>query len=163
MMQKDRKFLYGISPIISVVILIALIFTIAAVVGPWMYELTTRTTNETGSDVERELLCRNTAYDFYTDYGTHGVSWNNTQLKVRIVNTGSVNLYDFSFEVIVNSSIIRNFNVTSATQRTQANQLRPSQTAILEAEDAENISGSIINEVKILNAVCPSVYVSQEL
>ncbi len=163
-MFKEKGF-RGISPIISVVILIVVIFSIAATVGPWMYNIVTTTTNQTSTDVDMQLLCQNTAYDFDTDYATFGVNWSESSniLTVKIINTGTINLYNFSFEIILNSTIIRYFNATVDTQKTTANPLKPGQTTMVEAYNTTVIVGSTLNEVKILNEVCPSVYINQEL
>jgi len=163
-MFKENRF-RGLSPIISVVILIVVVFSIAAMVGPWMYDIATTMSNQTSSDVDTKLLCQNTAYDFDTDYATFGVNWSeaNNALTAKIINTGTINLHSFSFETIVNSTVIKYFNVTIDTQKTASNPLKPGQTVILEADGTTYLVGSTLNEVKILNNVCPSVYIRQEL
>ena len=163
MFKTDR--LHGISPIISVVILIAVIFSIAAVIGPWMYDIAKSTTNQTGTDINTQLTCQNTAYDFDTDYAIFGINWSesNNKLTAKITNTGTINLYNFSFEILLNSTVIKYFNVNTDTQKTKANPLKPGQTAILEADNTTSLIGSTLNEVKILNEVCPSVYINQEI
>ncbi|RLI98463.1 MAG: hypothetical protein DRO99_00670 [Candidatus Aenigmatarchaeota archaeon] len=156
----------GISPIISTVILIAIIFSIATFVSPWIFQLITSTTNQTSSDTSTEIKCMNAAYDFDTGYGTYGVKWEfstqNDTLGARIKNTGTVNLHSFQFELTFNDTIISYHNATSGTQRTRANPLKPGQSAFLNASFTDNVNDTL-TAIKILNGPCPSVYVSQEL
>jgi len=159
----------GISPVISAVIVVAIVFAIAALSTPWMFEITQNATNQTQIYQETSLLCQNTAYDFDTDYGTYGVSWNfsgtNDTLDVKIINTGSTNLRGFSIEILIDTTTgldIKQLDVNSTYQRTGANPLKPGQTAILKANITQDLTGTL-QEVKILNEVCPSFYVAQEL
>ncbi|MBU0530449.1 MAG: hypothetical protein KKC05_02145 [Nanoarchaeota archaeon] len=156
----------GVSPIMASVMLILIATTIAAIVGPWMIDLARTTSNQTSSDTDMQLRCKNTAYDFDTSYEDNGVNWSasSNELKVKITNTGTMNLYNFTFEVTVNSSIIRHYNSTTATQKTMEVPLKPGQSVILQADNTTNIVGSTLNSVKILNdIVCTRVYVEQDL
>lgn len=159
----------GISPLISLVIIVAIIFGITAFIAPWMYETVMSITNETSSTADTEMKCQNTAYDFDTDYGTFGADWNFTAssdtLSAKVVNTGNVNLHGFSFELELNRTIgnpsIKYFDVNSTTQKTPINPLKPGQSAILEAVMDEDLNGTL-TKLKILNPVCPRYYVEQE-
>jgi hypothetical protein len=156
----------GISPIISAVILIVVIFSIAAVVSPWMLGLVTDTTNQTGTDVDQGIKCREASYDFDTNYGTFGLSWNfkteNNTLGARIKNTGTIKLYNFSFELIINDTIIEYFLATDQTQRTSINPMKPGHTTFLNASITKDVNDTLTS-VKILNPVCPDVYAKQDL
>jgi flagellin-like protein len=162
----ERKKLAGISPIISAVIVIAIVFAIAATISPWMYSLVTGVTNQTQTSTETEIRCRNAAYDFYTSYGTYGVSWGfstvNNTLGAMIKNTGTVNLHGFSFELIFNETIIEYFDPTSGTQKTSSNPLKPGQQAFLNASFTKDVNDTLTS-VKVLNSVCLSVYASQDV
>lgn len=156
----------GISPIMATVMLILIATAIAAIVGPWMIDLARTSSNQTTNDQEMELRCQNTAYDFDTNFGTNGINWSasDSLLQAKIVNTGTQNLYNFTFEVISNSTIISYFNVTDATQKIKENPLKPGQTVILHADNIGSIVGDTLNSVKILNEfVCPKVYVEQDI
>jgi len=155
----------GISPIIATVMLILIVTVIAATVGPWMLNLARDTTNQTSTDTDTALRCQNTAYDFDTDYATNGINWTPSQseLKVKITNTGTINVHNFSFEITVNTTIINIYNLTDATQRTSETPLKPGQSAILEADSVSGLVGSTLNSVKVLNEVCPSLYVEQDV
>lgn len=151
----------GISPIMSAVILIGIVFGIATFVSPWMYDLVTSSANETESTTLKELKCRNAAYDFDSSFGTFGVQWNfnapNGTLGARIRNTGTINIHTFSFELIINSSIIEYVDVLAATQRGPSNPLRPGQSAFLNATFTKDMNETL-KSVKILNTVCNDVY-----
>ncbi|MFQ5647622.1 MAG: hypothetical protein ACE5FW_00110 [Candidatus Aenigmatarchaeota archaeon] len=159
----------GISPIVSAVIVVAIIFGIAAVTTPWMFGLTQNVTNQTEAGQTLRLICQNTAYDFDTGYATYGVDWNfsagNGTLDVKIVNTGNINLHNFSLEATLNTTTgleIVYLDINSSSQKTGANPLKPGQTAILKANVTQNLTGTL-REIKVLNDVCPVFYVTQEL
>ncbi len=149
----------GISPIIASVILILITVSVASMISPWIYDLITNTTANIGDDVDTDIQCQNAGFDFVTSYGTYGVDWNFTDqgsnLNVSIRNTGSITLYDFSFEIVHNATNITHWEVTTATQKTSANALRPGESAILVASIRDDINGTL-NEVTIMNAVCPT-------
>lgn len=153
----------AISPLISAVMVIVIALALAAFIAPWAFEIARQQTNQTGGYTEQQTICRNTAYDFDTNYGTNGVNWTSTgtndNLTAKIINTGYQNLYDFSFELVINDTIILRPNITDVTQKTSTNPLEPGQSAFLDT--ITNISGTL-NEVKILNIVCPAVYARQE-
>ena len=159
------RMMKGIDPIIATVILVLLVVSIAAIVGPWIYDLATSTTGKQKNETDLFLLCQNTAYDFDTNYANNGVNWSDSanSLKVKIINTGSINLYDFSFEALINTTVIRYFNTTSSTQKAKANPLKPQQSAIIQAENTSIIVGGTLNEVRILNGVCLTVSIRQAL
>lgn len=159
----------GVSPVISAVIVVAIVFGIAALTTPWMFELAQNATNQTQAYQQTSLLCQNTAYDFDTSYGIYGVSWNFSSapdtLDVKIINTGNTNLQGFSIEILINTTTgldIILLDINSTYQRTGANPLKPGQTTILKANITQNLTGTL-REVKVLNEVCPSFYVAQEL
>jgi FlaG/FlaF family flagellin (archaellin) len=162
----------GVSPLVSAVILIAVIFAIAASIAPWMFGITTELANQSSTTAQTHMLCQNTAYDYDTGYGTFGVSWNfsgsqptSDILQAKVVNTGTVNLYNFSFEIEIDSSgtlEILEFPVNGTSQRTSANPLKPGSSTILRANLTQNLEGTL-KSVKVMNLVCPDVYISQEL
>ena len=165
MNRKHRK-LSGISPIISTVILIIVVFSIAAAVSPWLIGLVTDTSNQTEDDVETEIKCRDAGYDFDTSYGIFGVSWSfsteNNTLGTRIKNTGTTTLYNFSFELTFNDTIIEYYDATGSTQRTSANPLKPGHTAFINASFTKDVNDTLTN-VKVLNKVCKDKYAAQDV
>ena len=157
----------AVSPIISAVLVVAIIFGIAAMTTPWMFGVTEEMTNKTQESQQLQLICQNTAYDFDSNYGTYGANWNLTTtddtLDVKIINTGSVNVYNFSIEIVLNTTTeleIEHISINESYQKTGANPLRPGQSAILKANITKDLTGTM-QEVKVLNTVCPSFYVSQ--
>jgi FlaG/FlaF family flagellin (archaellin) len=167
----------AVSPIVSVVILIVISLSIASFIAPWMYELVLTTTNETGSSTQQQIRCRNAGLDFDSAYGNYGVqsnfsgnvSANQTDwIRARVVNTGNLDLYGFSFEVTLeNQSVleIKHYESTDATEMTASYPLRPFRSAIIEANITYDINESIttLKEVKVLNSVCAEVAPSLEL
>jgi FlaG/FlaF family flagellin (archaellin) len=81
---------------ISTVLLIGIVILMAAVIGPWALKLATQVSEEARQDAEMDLICRQTAYIFDSDYGNSGVAWNfsgtNGTVSAKIINTGSKNL-----------------------------------------------------------------------
>ena len=163
----------ALSPMISTVLLIVIAISITALVAPWMYEMVTTTTNQTGYDTQQQIKCRNAGLDFDSGYGNYGVDWNFTGngtdwIRANVVNTGNINLWGFSFEVTLESQSgkeIRHYATIQDTALSEINPLKPSESAIIQANVTDDINGSISSlvEVKVLNAVCvliaPSVKV----
>lgn len=159
----------AISPLVAMVVLIIIVFGIAGVIGPWLLNLVRTTTGQSGENTAAQLMCRNFAYDFDTNYGSDGIEYDfsgtDDMLKAKIDNKGSVNVYNFSFEITIETAgnlIIKNYNVAEASQKTEDNPLKPGQSVILTANISEDISGAL-KEVKILNDVCPDKYIEQVL
>ena len=153
----------GVSPIISTVLMILIAVAIASFVGPWATNLATTTSNASAENAMNQINCQNTFYDFSTDYGNrngvnitvvNGVIY---ELKARIENTGTRNVYGFSFQ-LSNSSDIFNCDVTAATQRSESDPLRPGEETIIDADLVGNCAGlnDTITKVKVLNSVCSS-------
>ncbi|RLJ10344.1 MAG: hypothetical protein DRP15_00205 [Candidatus Aenigmatarchaeota archaeon] len=153
----------GVSPLISMIILIGIAIAIGAMLSPWITRLITSGMNEASNQTHTEIKCQNLAYDFDSSYGVNGAEWDfsgsNDWLRVKIVNTGTINVYGFSFEILLDSGtpVIKHFVATSSTQRTESKPLRPGQSYIIEANITEDLTGTI-KEIKILNAVCPEIY-----
>lgn len=156
----------GVSQIVSFVLLIVISIGIALIVGPWAINLVIDISGRTGNTTTTQIICQQAAYDFDTDYGTDGVLWNftdnNNTLIAKIDNTGTQNLYGFSFEITINSTIIKNFNATTNTQKTESDPLKPGQYLFLSANVTENITGDL-NEVKVINTPCPQNSISVNL
>ena len=163
----------GISPLISTVLLIAIVVLMAAVIGPWAMRIASDVSQGADTDVQRDLICRQTAYAFDTDYGSSGISYlfngTNGTISTKIINTGSQNLYDFSFELTLQTPegmkliIYPEVNVTTTTQRTEASPLKPGHDWILEADVASINDSWSLRKVKLINEVCPKVSPSVEL
>lgn len=154
----------GVSPIVSTVIVVLLVFAIAALVSPWVLDMVTQVSNETSQRTDMQLRCQNTAYDFDTNYGTMGLNWNFTgsqdTLNAKIVNTGSINLYNFTFELVIDTGTgmdVMRFSPNSTNQITRADPLEPGESEILVANVTTDINGTL-TEVKIMNTICPKIY-----
>jgi archaellum component FlaG (FlaF/FlaG flagellin family) len=147
----------AVSTFISFVILILIVFSVAMVIGPWMINLSTELSKQTEQTTTSKIICQGAAYDFDPNYGIDGVEIGGDILSAKIKNTGTQNLYNFYFQLTFNNTI-KYFNVTSETQKTESDPLKPNEDCILMV----NITGesvSNLKNVKILNQVCPSVSV----
>ncbi|UCD03097.1 MAG: hypothetical protein JSV63_00465 [Candidatus Aenigmatarchaeota archaeon] len=167
----------ALSPIVSVVILIVLSLTIASLVAPWIYDLVLTTANETGISTEQQVRCRQAGLDFDSSYGNYGIKYNfslnvsaneSDWIRVRVVNTGNVNLYDISFEVLIENATHENiihYDATDSSQFTSSYPLRPGSSSLLTANISEdwNESIALLKEVKVINSVCPGVSAEAEL
>ncbi len=156
----------GLSELVSAVALIVIVMAIGAFVSPWAFNLVRTSTNQTGSNVDTQLLCQNVGYDFDNNYGTNGLVWNltytNTTLKAKVINTGTINLYGFTFDIIINNSLIYEVGTNATSQKTQANPLKPGQSAILVMNITQDYNDTL-TEVTIRNSVCPSRHITQEI
>ena len=161
----------ALSPIVSVVILVVITISIASMVAPWMYELVTTTANQTGTNAQQQVMCRNAGLDFDTGYGYYGVKYNfsanvsaneSDWIKAKIVNTGSINLYGFTIEAtFINGSTeeIHHYSLITGSDVPASDPLRPSESAIIAANITYDINGTTttLKDVKILNSVCSEV------
>jgi hypothetical protein len=167
----------GLSPIVSVVILVVISLSIASMVAPWMYNMVTQTANETGTTAQQQVRCRTAGLDFDTNYGYYGVLYNfsgnvsaneTDWIKMKIVNTGTLDLHDFTVEAtLLNNTdeIIEHYALTDASARTASNPLKSSQSAIITANITYDINETTttLTEVKVLNSVCHELAPSIEI
>jgi flagellin-like protein len=155
----------AISPIVSGVILILIAVSLASIVAPWAYDLVKNVTTNTGNDAIDNIECQNAAYDFVTSYGTYGVQWDFTgtlySLNTSIKNTGTVSLHNFSIQITHNTTNITKWDMTSATQKTGSNPLKPSETWIFVASITTDLNGTL-NDVTVLNNVCPGKSITND-
>lgn len=146
----------GLSPLIGAVILITITFTLAAIISPWVGRLAQQSTNQTGQDVNREIYCQQMSYDFVSDYGSYGVDWDfsgtTDYLRVKIKNYGTVNVYDFSFELELSDYSLVRFDAEPDSQKTSTNPLKPGESAIIEANITQDITQNL-NKVTIRNGM----------
>ena len=152
----------AISELLSVVIIIGLIVIIAGLVGPWAMDFSRRQVGNTQNNTDSQISCQNTAYDFDSSYGNSGVEWDfsgaNDWLKAKVMNTGSINLHSFSFQIYINGTGYKFF---SAKDQSPENVLKPGRSAILEAEITGDLTGTL-TEVSVLNGVCKTFILTQE-
>lgn len=159
----------GLAPLISAVLLIAIAFGIAALVSPWAFNLATDVSNQTTSDTMKQITCQNAKYDFDTSYATNGINFSlsttNDIVNAKIVNTGTINLHSFSIEIeTTNASTltITQLELNSTSQKTKALPLKPGQSALLKANVSTDLTGTL-TKVKVLNGVCPSTFIDQDI
>ena len=164
--KESMSCIKGLSPLISTVIIIGIVLAIATFIAPWAFELATSTANTTATETENQIKCQNAGYDFDTSYGTYGANWNFSEtggedtLSVKISNTGTINLYNFSVEVETNTSEIFDFAINNTYQKTASSPLKPGQSTILHAMINVDINGTL-TRVRVLNDVCKHISVKQ--
>ncbi len=157
----------GVTPLIAVVILIAVTLSVGVLVANFIMNLSQRVVEHTSSDIETGIRCGNAALDFDASFGSLGVDWDfggADRLDVKVVNTGTVNLYGFSIEAVINSggTAVKELGVQAGYDRPRNNPLRPAQSAMLKANITENLAGTL-ESVKVLNEACPAVFVEREI
>ncbi len=154
----------AVSDIVSAVIVIAVAIAIGALVAPWAIQLARTSSNDSATSTLTMVRCRYAALDFDTGYGTSGISSNftgpNPFLRAKMVNKGTIDLYNFSFETEFNSSVIRRFDPVSGDQKSAADPLKPGQATILNASIAAPVTGTL-NSVKIIPLPCTDAAVRQ--
>ena len=146
----------GLSPLIGAIILITITFTLAATMLPWIIKLTEQSTNQTDQNVNKDIYCRDMSYDFVTEYGTYGIEWDfsggSDYLRVKIKNYGTVNVYDFSFDLELSDYSLIRFSATTESQKTRINALKPGDSAVIEANIAQDLTQDL-NKVIIRNGM----------
>jgi len=156
----------GVSELVSTIVLVVIVMAIGAFVSPWAFNLVRTSTNQTTSNTDMQLLCQNVGYDFDNNYGTNGLVWNltgsNTTLMAKITNTGTISLYNFTFDIIINDSLIYEVNVNTTNQKTSSNPLKPGQSAILIMNITQDYNDTL-TEVTIRNDVCPSRSITRDI
>lgn len=137
----------GLSPLIGAIILITITFTLAATMLPWITKLTEQSTNQTDQNVNKDIYCRDMSYDFVTEYGTYGIEWDlsggSDYLRVKIKNYGTVDVYDFSFDLELSDYSLIRFSATTESQKTRINALKPGDSAIIEADIAQDLTQNL--------------------
>lgn len=153
----------AISELLSVIIIIGIIVVIAGLIGPWAINFSKRQVNNTGQNVDSQITCQATSYDFDSSYGNSGVEWDfsgsSDWLRAKVINTGSVNLHSFSFQLYVQGSGYKFYQTKN--QITPDNSLKPGQSIILEANITDDLPDQL-TEVKVLNGVCRTFSATQE-
>jgi flagellin-like protein len=146
----------GLSPLIGAIILITITFTLAAAMSPWITRLAQQTTNQTGQNVNREIYCREMSYDFVQDYGTYGIDWDfsgtDDSLSVKIKNYGTVDVFDFSFELELSDYSLKRFDATPESDINETDPLRPGESAVIEADITEDLQQGL-NRVTVMNGM----------
>jgi hypothetical protein len=153
----------GVDPLISTILVIAIIVVIAGLLGPWAMNLGRRSVNNTGSGVNSQITCQSTSYDFDSSYGNGGVDWDfsgsSDWLRARIINTGTVNLYGFSFQLYIEGTGYKFF--PTKNQISPDRPLKPGESAVIEADITEDLAGQM-TETRVTNGVCTSFSIAQE-
>jgi len=155
----------GVSPIVAFVILVVLIFSIATFVVPWALNLARETAIQTQNRTEGMLECQDAAYSFDPEWGVHGIKWDfgvNDTLEAKIVNSGLVSLWGFSFEIEIEQDGEISIKHFGSSGFTQDRPLKPGESGIIRANLTEDVNGTL-KSVKVLNSRCPQVWISQSI
>jgi len=152
----------GISTILAFIVLIAITFSIAAMMNPWLFRAINDETDYIGNESETNIVCRNVQYSLVRGYGSEGIHMSLCEapryIRAKIKNYGSTNLYGFSFTLVYNESEII-IPVTQESQITESNPMRPGDEIIIEGVPEDCLE--VPNEIKITNSLgCPPVVYS---
>ncbi len=142
----------GLSPVISVVLLIAFSIAVAGIVGNWIITHEKETTQSIDKDREK-LDCLNADLRFTED----DIIYDSDALNVTIENKGKTGLYDFSAFYIKDVDVIE-ANITSG-QRNESNPLGQGELERLKTEG--NTTG--ILELRIVPSNCPDSFYELEV
>jgi FlaG/FlaF family flagellin (archaellin) len=157
----------GVSQMISTVLIMLISVAAAVMLGPWVIDLATQSSTQSGTGVTNTLICQQSGYTFDGSYGSYGADWNitgnNGTITSKITNTKMQNLYNFTFEITFQTGsgerivTYPDVRITTLSQKTVQNPLKAGQSVILEA-DVYNVNDTwTIQRIKILNDVCPLV------
>jgi len=153
----------AVSVLLSAIIVIGIIVVIAGLVGYWALNFAGRQVNNTGGNVDNQITCQSTAYDFDSSYGNSGMDWDfsgaSDWLKAKIMNTGQINLHSFSFQIYIQGTGYKFF--PAKNNITPDNPLKPEESTVIEANITENLSGQL-TEIRVLNGVCKTFILAQE-
>ena len=152
----------AVSPLVSTILVISIIFVIAGIVGPWAMNFAGRQVNNTGGSAGSQITCQAVSYDFDSSYGNSGTDWDfsgQDWLKAKVMNTGTVNLHSFSFQLYIQGSGYMFYQAKDPMDPDSS--LKPGQSAVLEADITEDLAGTL-TEVKVLNGVCSTFILTQE-
>jgi len=157
----------AVTPIISTIILVVVVLTIASLFTNFMLNLSQRVSQQAGRDIDSGIRCNNAGIGLDSGFGTVGVDWDFSgpdKLDVMVVNTGTVSLYGFSIEATIGNGtiIVRDFDVRQDYQRARENPLKPGQRAILKSNITSNVQGTL-QAVRVINEACPSVIIERTL
>lgn len=147
----------GVSEIIVFIIMVAIIFSIAAAMNPWIMRTITGEGEDLSGDLDTHITCSNVQYAILPDYGTEGIVFSPCtepkHISAKIKNFGSENIYGFSFLLVFGDSEVE-IPVTQDTQKTESNPLRPQEEAIIEG--TPTLCTEFPDEIRITNSLgCP--------
>ena len=157
-MKKPAK---AVSPIVSTVAVLAIIFGLAAIIAPWAFQLAGDVSGRAANQSTEKVECYNAAMDFDTSFNSTGIVFDFSNitdtLGVKVLNTGLVNLYDFTIEATVvesGTTLVKDYSVNSTTARSSSKPLKPNEAQILGAVIPTNETGALTH-VRVVPGVCP--------
>ncbi len=133
----------GLSPIITVILLIAITMTASALFYSWASN-SVRDQNRNNEELAREAFgCSGGSIYFDEDDITFDQEINPTSLKVLVTNDGLISLFDFDFVVVSDTKNVYVLNPTSDTIVRETNPLDRGEVRLIEA----NIGDEEINGI----------------
>jgi len=151
----------GISTLMGFIMLIAITFSIAAMMSPWLFRTIDDETDNIGNQSETSFVCRNIQYSLMPGYDDNGIQMSICDqpryIRAKIKNYGSSDLYGFSFILVYDNSEIQ-VPVTEESQVVESNPMRSGDEIIIEAVPEECLE--LPNKIKITNGLgcSPVVY-----
>ena len=144
----------GISPLISAVILIAIVIGVGTIISGWSSQFIKKQTGKVGERgqidcVYSSLYFKPADVDCNLS-GTPGLG-----LNVTVTNTGSVDLYDFEVTLTLADHSVYSYGLTAATNKTSSNPLKSGSKAHLNVNITDDLSGNTPAKVRVVAKNCP--------
>lgn len=158
--------LKALEPIISAVLLVSIVLVVSAAVSIWYIGFVNKTVKGEEARITESIECGHAGIDFDSSKDG-GIRWDfsgpkaGDYLDVWLSNTGSVNLYGFSFEVLAEQSgSLEIFVLNPENDATIANPLKPGQSRLFRANVTGDISG-IMKSIRVLNSACRQLVIEK--
>ncbi len=146
----------GLSPLVAVVLLVALTMAVFGLIASWMTSTTKTQTEMIEKSAKKEINCSSALLDIVSVI----CSSSNQQLKIGIHNTGDISLYDFSMITKINNTLYQN----STGGPNSTNPLGPGKQIILTYFCNSTTyckQNATVQSVRISPGNCPQAWVEE--
>jgi len=148
----------ALSPLLAMVMLIALTLSVVGLLGSWFVSMSRSQMEEIEEAGEKQIECTNALLDIVSVICSNSTE----QLKIAINNIGQIDLYDFSTLVEINNT----YYLNSTGGPNSTNVLNPGEQTILVYHCDKDIyctGGVTVEKVRIAPGNCPQVYVEKNV
>ncbi|MBI2674820.1 MAG: hypothetical protein HYX24_00040 [Candidatus Aenigmarchaeota archaeon] len=158
--------LKALEPIVSAVLLVSIVLVASAAVSIWYIGFVNKTVKGEAAGITESIECGQAGIDFDSARG-RGIRWDfsgprtGDYLDVWLSNTGSVNLYGFSFEVLAEQNgNLEIFIFSPENDATIVNPLKPGQSRLFRAKMTDDVSG-MMKSIRVLNSICRKLVIEK--
>lgn len=147
----------GLSPLVAVVLLVALTMATFGLIASWM----TSTTNTELGIIEKSAKKHINCTDAMLEINAVSCSNSSQKLRVSIRNSGEVPLYDFSVFAQIDSSFYEN----STGGPNSTNPLKPGQSITLTYFCNKTIcsGGATVKSITVSPGICPQAAITKNV